>query len=205
MKKVALFGVAGVLALAGMIRIDLAAQVSAEGRPKDSKPPGGAHYRVLPVQTDLQRLILGKDVSVFVTLDLTGVVKDAEPDQAALRSIRRDLAGAGARAGIVYFRIFHDKTADSHENKRLHDALRGLARAEGFRGSKVDEERRNDALTWRDLMRSRSGRVCGWRGSMAWRSRSDSREAGSRMGVDAIAESVDVQGPFIDVIVLGKP
>ena len=45
----------------------------------------------------------------------------------------------------------------------------------------------------------------GWRGSIAWRSRSDSREAGSRMGVDAIAESGGVQGPFIDVIVLGGP
>src|SRR5262245_59398575 len=136
MKKVALFGVAGVLVLAGMIRIDLAAQESAEGRPKGPKPPRGEHHRALPVRTELQRLILGKDISVFVTLDLTGVVKDGEPDQAALRSIRRDLAGAGARDGIVHFRIFHDKTANSHENKRLHDALRGLAQAEGFRGAK---------------------------------------------------------------------
>lgn len=166
MKKVALFGVAGVLVLAGMIRTDLAAQVSAEGRPKGSKPPGGEHHRVLPVQTELQRLMLGKDVSVFVTLDLTGVVKDAEPDRAALRSIRRDLAGAGARDGIVYFRIFHDKTANSHENKRLRDALRGLAQAEGFRGSKVDEERRNDALTWRERIAALDGGPPGLPGSV---------------------------------------
>jgi hypothetical protein len=85
---------------------------------------------------------------VFVTLDLTGVVKDAEPGQSALGSIRRDLAGAGARDGIVHFRVFHDKTADSHENKRLHDALRVLARTEGFRGAKIDEELRNDDVTW---------------------------------------------------------
>jgi hypothetical protein len=157
MKKIALFGVAVVLVLAGMNRIDPAAQEPAEGQPKSSKPPGGEHHRVLPVQTELQRLILGKDISVFVTLDLTGVVKDAEPDQSALRSIRRDLIGAGGRDGIVHFRIFHDKTADSHENKRLHDALRGLAQAEGFRGVKVDEERRNDALTWRERITALDG------------------------------------------------
>jgi hypothetical protein len=150
MKKAALFGVAGVLVFAGMIRIDLIAQESTEGRPKSYKSPGGEHHRVLPVQTELQRLILGKDVSVFVTLDLTGVVKDVEPDQSALQSIRRDLAGAGARNGIVHFRVFHDKTADSHENKRLHDALRGLTRTEGFRGAKIDEELRNDDMTWRE-------------------------------------------------------
>jgi hypothetical protein len=157
MRQSHLFGVAGALVLAGMINIDLAAQVSADGRPMGSDPPRGEHHRVLPVQTELQRLILGKDVSVFVTLNLTGVVKDAKPDEAGLRSIRRDLAGAVARDGIVYFRIFHDKTADSHENKRLRDALRGLAQAEGFRGSKVDEEWRNDALTWRERITALNG------------------------------------------------
>jgi hypothetical protein len=157
MKKIALFGVSGVLVFAGMIRLDLAARESAEGGREGLKPPRGEHHLVLPVQTELQRLILGKDVSVFVTLDLMGVVKDAELDQSALRSIRRDLAGAGARDGIVYFRIFHDKTSALHENKLLHDALRGLARAEGFRGAKVDEEFRNDDLTWRERLATFDG------------------------------------------------
>jgi hypothetical protein len=157
MKKFAPFGVAGVLVLAGMVRINLNAQESVDGPPTGSKQPRGEHHRVVPVQTELQRLILGKDSSVFVTLDLAGVVKDAEPDQAALLSIRRDLAGAGARNGIVCFRIFHAKTADSHENKRLHDALRRLAQAEGFHGANVDEEWRNDALTWRERIAALDG------------------------------------------------
>ena len=147
MKRIALFGVSGVLVIAGMIRFDTVAQEAAERLPKGSEPPGAEHHLVLPVRTELQRLILGKDVSMFVTLDLMGVVKDGSPDQSALRSIRRDLAGAGARDGIVHFRVFHDKTTGSHENKRLHDALRGLARAEGFRGAKIDEELRNDDLS----------------------------------------------------------
>ena len=102
---------------------------------------------------------------MFVTLDLTGVVKDAEPDAGALESIRRDLAGAGAKDGIVYFRIFHDRTAPPNENKRLHDALRGLARAEGFRGSKVDEELRNDDMTWRERIAALDGGRPGLPGS----------------------------------------
>jgi hypothetical protein len=84
MKKAALCGVAGVLVFAGMIRIDLIAQEPTEGRPKGYKSPEGENHRLLPVQTELQRLILGKDVSVFVTLDLTGVVKEGEPDRSAL-------------------------------------------------------------------------------------------------------------------------
>ena len=110
---------------------------------------------------------------MFVSLDLTGVVKDSEPDQAALRSIRHDLAEGGTRDGIVYFRIFHDKTADSHENKRLHDALRALAQAEGFRGAKVDEEWRNDALTWRERIAALDGgrTVCPGMMNPAWATR----------------------------------
>jgi hypothetical protein len=157
MKRIALFGVSGVLVIAGMIRFDLVAQEAAERRPKGVKPPGVEHHLVLPVQTELQRLILGKDVSVFVTLDLMGVVKDGSLNQSALGSIHRDLAGAGARNGIVYFRIFHDKTSDPNQNQRLHDALRGLARAEGFRDAKVDEELRNDDLTWRERITTLDG------------------------------------------------
>jgi hypothetical protein len=163
-KRIALIGVSGALAIAGMIGCDAVAQEAAERRPKGAQPLGGEHHLVLPVQTELQRLILGKDVSVFVTLDLMGVVKDGTLNQSALGSIRRDLAGAGARDGIVHFRVFHEKTADTHENKRLHEALRGLARAEGFRGAKLDEELRNDDLTWRarvatiDAGRPRSAR-----------------------------------------------
>jgi hypothetical protein len=150
MKRIALFGVSGVIVIAGMIRFDLVAQEAPEGGPKGAQPPGAKNHLVFPVRTELQRLILGKDVSVFVTLDLMGVVKGGSLNQSALGSIRHDLAGAGARDGIVHFRVFHDKTADSHENKRLHDALRGLARTEGFRGAKIDEELRNDDLTWRE-------------------------------------------------------
>jgi hypothetical protein len=150
MKKIALFGVSGLLVVAGMIRFDLAAQESAEGRQKGPGPPSGEHHVVFPVRTELQRLILGKDISVFVSLDLTSVVKDSQLDQAALQSIRRDLVRAGTRDGIVHFRIFHDKASDHHENRRLHDALSGLARVVGFRDAKVDEELRNDDVTWRD-------------------------------------------------------
>jgi hypothetical protein len=162
MKKVALFAVAGLLVVAGMIRFDLVAQESAKGGRDDPGPPRGEPHLVFPVQTELQRLILGKDISVFVSLNLRGVVKEGgELDQAALRSIGRDLAAAGAREGIVHFRIFHDRTSSPGADKRLHDALRGLARAVGFRGAKVDEELRNDDVTWREriatLDRSRPG------------------------------------------------
>jgi hypothetical protein len=150
MKRIALFGVSGVLVIVGMIPFDLVAQEAAETRPKGVSSPESEHHLVLTVQTELQRLILGKDVSVFVTLDLTGVVKDGSLNQSELSSLRRDLAAARARDGIIHFRIFHDRTSDPHENKWLHDDLEGLARAEGFRGAKVDEELRNDDLTWRE-------------------------------------------------------
>jgi beta-lactamase regulating signal transducer with metallopeptidase domain len=157
MKKVALFGLSGLLVAAGMIRFDLVAQESARGGREGPGPPRGEPHLVLPVQTELQRLILGKDVSAFVSLDLRGVVKDGELDQAALRSIGRDLAAAGARVGIVRFRIFHDRTSSSNEDKRLHDALKGLARAAGFRSAKVDEELRNDDVTWRQRIATLDG------------------------------------------------
>ncbi len=133
MKKVALFAVSGLLVVAGVIRFDLVAQESAKGGRDGPGPPPGEPHRVFPVQTELQRLILGKDISVFVPLDLRGVVKDGELDQAVLQSIRRDLAGAGGGEGIVHFRVFHDRTSSPNEDKRLHDALKGLARAAGFR------------------------------------------------------------------------
>jgi hypothetical protein len=161
MKKIALFGVSGLLIVAGMIRFDLVAQESAEGGRKGPGPPGGEHHLVFPVRTELQRLILGKDISVFVSLDPTGIVKDGELDQAVLQSIRRDLARAGTREGLVHFRIFHGKTSDPTQNRepemQLHKALRGLARAVGIRGAKVDQEFRNDDMTWRDRIATLDG------------------------------------------------
>jgi hypothetical protein len=150
MKLIALFWVSGALVIAGTIRFDLFAQESAAGGRKGLNPPRDKHHLVFPVQTELQRLSLGYDISVVVTLDPMGVVKDGAPTQVALEEIRRDLAGVGAKDGIVYFRIFHDRTSPPNENKRLHDALSELARAEGFRGSKFHEELRNDDMTWRE-------------------------------------------------------
>lgn len=103
MKKVALFAVSGLLVVAGVIRFDLVAQESAKGGRDGPGPPPGEPHRVFPVQTELQRLILGKDISVFVPLDLRGVVKDGELDQAVLQSIRRDLAGAGGERASSTF------------------------------------------------------------------------------------------------------
>ncbi|MGO9470882.1 MAG: hypothetical protein ACLQVF_42865 [Isosphaeraceae bacterium] len=59
--------------------------------------------------------------------------KDAEPDQAALRSIRRDLARAGARDGI--FRVPFDEVAEWSRVRR--ERLDGLAESLGFQTSRV--------------------------------------------------------------------
>src|ERR1044072_5066406 len=55
--------------------------------------PGG-NYRLWPVTTDLQRLLLSADARVYGLVNSNGLVQDGKIDAAALpvRAFRRDLA-----------------------------------------------------------------------------------------------------------------
>ena len=150
MKLVALFWVSGCARHRRNDPLRRFAQESAAGGRKGLNPPETSIIWFSQSKRNGQRLSWGHDISVVVTLDLMGVVKDGAPTQVALEEIRRDLAGAGRKDGIVYVRIFHDKTSPPNQNKRLHDALIGARRAEGFRGSMFDQELRNDDMNWRE-------------------------------------------------------
>jgi hypothetical protein len=79
MKRIATYGVSLALVIAGMIQFNSVTHEAAERRPKGSEPPGAEHHLVLLVRTELQRLILGKEVSAFVTLDRSAGSRSHRP------------------------------------------------------------------------------------------------------------------------------
>lgn len=164
MKKIALFVVCYMLIVTGMIRFAGLAPVSAESQRKGTAKLTSEHHRVFRVQTELQRLILGQESSVFVLLERRGVLKDGAPDELALQSIRGDLERTGTKDGIVRFRMFLDQASDSNQNVRLHDGLGRIARASGFQVATIDEELRNDGLTWRNRLATLDRAHVGLRG-----------------------------------------
>jgi hypothetical protein len=151
MKMAAPLFVSCLLIVTGIIRFDVVAQDSPEGKRKGTAQPTSEHHRVFRVQTELQRRILGQESSVFVLFERRGVLKDGAPDEPALQSMRRDLERTGTKDGIVRFRMFLDQAADSNQHG-LPDALGRVARAAGFQAGTIEEELRNDGLTWRDRL-----------------------------------------------------
>jgi hypothetical protein len=167
MKKMARLGVASVLIVSGMARIELVAQETPAREAKGAAERGKVNHLVFPVKTDLQRFLLGRDDQVFVAINLAGMVGDGKVDADALKAIATDLARYPAKETTVRFHVLHvndGKPGHGFDAAVLNLELRKLANDLGLGGEWFVEEYVNGRETWQSRISSLAKEVPGQAG-----------------------------------------
>jgi hypothetical protein len=152
-KKAALLGVCTLLAISGIVRIELVAGQPAKGEPDEPSVRRGVDYLVFPVKTELQRLLVHRqDAKVFVALNGTGLRSEDDVDETVLKAIRADLGRIASKGDAVQFSIFFGKSSGGFNPRAMREALRNLALDLGLEALAREVEWRNDVVTWKDRL-----------------------------------------------------
>jgi hypothetical protein len=152
MKNAALIGLFTLLAVAGTVRIDLVAQEPAKAEPQVPSVRRGVDYLIVPIQTEVQRLLLVRrqDAKFFVALNGAGLRDEDGADQALLEAVRRDLGRTAAKGDAVLFSIFFGDSPERFDPVRLKETLAGIAADLGLKADPSEVEWRNDNDTWQE-------------------------------------------------------